>query len=192
MARQSFHPKASRRPAPIKHSFARFAGEYCPACGKNRLVAVLQYPVCIRCRKNYDISEKLLKSLKDHCLIITQEEIDWTEKPHPVLSGTIDDMSWKALFVMNKWQIAIPAATKEREILCSLIREYLEKMTPAWLERVKNKKTKIRRYFFFVAVGTTIVTAAYFIQKRAERLRKEKQEAEEAEKKIEKTHMPRL
>ena len=182
--RKSPHPKASR-PAPIKYSFASFAGELCPACGKNRLVAVLEYPICTRCRKAYDIPEKLLKPLKDHRFLINHEEIDWTQMPHPTLSGAIDKIPWRAFFftLTQKWQVEIQSPTKERGILCQLIGQYLETMTPEWLERVKTKKTKIpRRYYFFVAAGATIVTAAYFIKKHHERLQGELKEAEEAEK----------
>lgn len=172
--------KASR-PAPIKHSFASFAGELCPACRENRLVGALEYPICTQCRKKYGITEKELKKLADHRLLISEEEIDWTQLPHPLVTGTIDRVPWKANFALGKWLVEILEPVKERGIICKLIRTILDDRSPDWIERARNKKTKIRRYYFFVAIGATIVTAAYFIQKHAERLKREKEEADEAE-----------
>jgi len=161
--------KASQ-PAPIKYNTSKFAGEICPICNENRLVAALKYPVCIRCRQRFSLTENLLKKLKSHRLIIDQETIDWEQKPHPTLTGVIDDIGFKASYVLNRWFIQF-ATTKyiDKEFLASLIKQYLDQITSNCFEQVKTKPTKIRRYFFFVAIGTTVVTATYLFKKRAER-----------------------
>lgn len=175
------HKKASR-PTPIAHSFvSKFGGEICPICKKNRLAAILKYPVCNRCRKKYDITEKMLQELTEHRFLISTGIIDWQQKPHPTISGSIDDAPWKASFVLNnQWFVELRQPGEDHLTIRCLIRQYLESITPAWLERAKGK-TKIRRYAFFVATGASIVTAGYFLKKRADRLEREKKEAEEAE-----------
>lgn len=176
----------------MKHGFvSKFAGERCPICGENRLAALLNYPVCMRCRSRYDITEDLLKQLQAHHLQITQEFIDWNQTPHPTLTGLIDDnVQWQAshLSITERWSVVIKSPDKqlssdERTALVRLIGQYLNSITPAWLERKRTKQTKIRRYAFFAAAGLTIVTAAWFLNKRAERLKRELNEAEEIEKK---------
>ena len=169
------------RPIGIRHDFGKFAGELCPICRQNKLVAVLEYPVCMRCRHKYGITKDLLKPLKAHRLLISQEIIDWQQQPHPVIEGTIDDASWKAWFVMGGWLVEILGQADDRIVLAALIKQYLDSVTPAWLDRVKERQTKIRRYCFMVAIGATVATTAYFLKKRAERRKKELREAEEAE-----------
>lgn len=172
------------RPTPIKHSFvSKFGGEICPICGSNRLVMVLEYPVCMRCREKYDLTEDLLRELKAHRLLISTDTIDWQEKPYPRVSGLIDDkVPWQASFVMNeKWFVEVCQPSEDRNDIVGLIRQYLVSITPAWLERMKNKKTKIRRYVFIAAVGVSLATTGYFLKKRSDRLKKELKEAEEAE-----------
>lgn len=176
------------RPAPIRDQSGCYTGETCVVCLKQRLVAALTFPVCNRCREKYEISEKLLKSLGEHRLFLKQETVDWKQKPYPVLSGTIDNVPWKADFVFEKeWSVrflaAYPGSDEERMVAAGWIKEYLDKATPAWRERLKAGKTPIRRYLFFAAVGgTTILTAHYLLQRRDERLKRERAEAEEAEK----------
>lgn len=167
----------------VKQKSSGFCGETCPICGENRLGATLEYPVCNRCRHKYHITHDFLRELKTHRLLISEEIIDWQQKPHPAIKGAIDDeIPWKASFVMGGWLVEVPDGAENRIILAQLIKQYLDSVTPAWLERVKSKKTAIRRYFFMAAAGATMVTVVYVLAKRAERQKKEIQEAEEAEK----------
>jgi len=174
--------KRAFQPEPIKHDFSRFAGELCPICQENRLVAALKYPICIRCRQKLGLTENLLKQLKDHRLIIDQETIDWQQQPHPSLTGKLDDVQFKATHVLGGWFIQFIDKIENREFLACLLKQYLDRITPDHTERTKSRQTKIRRYCFFITIGTTVVTAAYLLKKRAERFKKEIQEAEELEK----------
>ena len=171
------------KPTEIRHDFGKFAGELCPICRQNRLVAVLRYPICNRCRKKLDLTEDLLESLSDRRLIIDQDTIDWQQQPHSSLTGTLDldGKRWEAFYVFDGWSVQFTEQIDDSGFLACLLKQYLDRATPGWLEQAENKQTKIRRYVFFVTAGTTVVTAAYFVRKCAERLKKELQEAEEAE-----------
>lgn len=174
--------KASR-PAPVKIDFfsSGFYGETCPICQENRLGVNLCYPICVRCRQKYDLTEDLLEALRAHRLMIDQEVVDWLQKPHPEITGTIDQIRWKAQFVLGQWLIQVQKQTKDRTTIAKLIREYLTKLTPEFVDRLTQKQTKIRRYAFFIATGATLITLSYVIKKWTEKKTKEQQEAEEAE-----------
>lgn len=158
------------QPAPIKHDFSNFAGELCPICRENRLVAALKYPVCMRCREKYNIKEYLLRTLSEHRLIIDQETLDWEEEPYPTLTGTLDDSRFEAVYIPdNKWQVSFIAEPENKRQMAALIKKYLNSVTAGWRKQAENKRTKIRRYIFFVAAGATIVSASYFIKKAIKR-----------------------
>lgn len=179
--RKAFRPE----PIKVRHDFGKFAGELCPICGKIRLVAALRFPVCNRCRQNLDITLGLLKELRAHRLIIGQDTIGWQKQPCPILIGKIEEICWKASYMFGGWSVQFTEKIHDSGFLACLVKQYLDKATPGWLEQAENKQTKIRRYFFFVTAGATVVTAAYFVRKRAERLKKELREAEEIERKAE-------
>src|SRR3990167_9534173 len=99
--------KATRNLAPIKRFFkgSPFAGEFCPYCGQNRLTAHHRYPICTQCQGKLRIDEKLLKTLRGRRLHIEQEEVDWQQRPHPELTGTIDEKRWRAIYVLEHWSV---------------------------------------------------------------------------------------
>lgn len=166
-------------PVPVRHNYdsTRFAGEPCPICGI-RLVAIIQYPICLRCRQKYHLTEDLLKRLEAHRLIITQEVINWQQEP-PTIDGQIDGIPWQASYIKNKWSAKIQEVVEGTAVLSKLIEQYLNNITPGWLRQADKKQTKIRRYYFIVALGVSLATAGFFLKRYADRLAKERQEAEE-------------
>ncbi len=116
-------------------------------------------------------------------MLIDQDTIDWQQQLHPALTGTLDDRRWEASYVFGGWSVQFAEQIDDRGALVCLVKQYLDTVTPGWLDQAENKQTRIRRYFFFVAAGATVVTTAYLAKKRAERAKQELQEAEEVEKK---------
>lgn len=173
--------KASR-PAPIKHDFTTsgFYGELCPICEKQKLGVTLILPVCMRCRTKYKLTEDLLKEMQAHRLIIAQEVINWKHEPYPKLTGTINDIDWQANFVLGKWSIQFLKPTEKQAELTRLIREYLDAITPSFVDRLKRRKQKIRRrYIFFLAAGVTLVTARHLTTRHKKKIQEETQQAED-------------
>lgn len=177
--------KASK-PAPVKINVpsSGFYGLKCPFCNEQKLRASASIPACYRCIEKLGLTEDILNKLQGHFFVLPPE-INWAQEPHPRIVGSIDDIPWQASFVLQRWSVQIlndEMKTEERKAVAGIVHQLLDVYyTPSYLERMTKKKTPLKKYVFIATLGATIVTAAHFAQKLAEKKAREQKEAEEAE-----------
>lgn len=157
-----------------------YGGERCPICNFTKLATTTMHPICHSCQIKYEIRDEILDSFIGCRIKIDQDVINWSETPQPMLTGTLNEIPWRASFVMNqKWSAQIQQPVDNARELQRLVAKFLDSLTPVWLERVKTRATKIRRYRFIAAAGATIVTVCYLCYKQAEKTKREKEAVEE-------------
>lgn len=191
--------RKATRPEPVKHETPEsgFAGYRCPVCTENKLLHAYRRPICQQCREKFGLGGDFLDQLQHYRLQINQKEINWRQKPQPKLSGTIEEFPWKAILVLDgRWQITwqdLAPSAEMRPTYGALIKQFLDSITPDYVERLKGATTKVRRYHLLAAIGLgtgvtlaaaaiTLVTAGYLAARHAEKKRREQEEAEEVEK----------
>lgn len=89
----------------------------------------------------------------EHKIEVDQPEIDW-EQSSKIITGQINGKPWRASFVFGEhWAIMRQHGDNVSLEECQAIKLFLEKHTPSYIERVRNKRTKICKAAALTIIG---------------------------------------
>jgi len=85
---------------------------------------------------------------------IDQSEINWEQSSNQTITGRIDNKFWRASFVFgDHWMVLRQHGDNISPEELQTIKLFLEKHTPSYLERVRERKTKLCKVAALTIVG---------------------------------------